>query len=196
MSRLPTESDTNNRPISNRTMSKASTTFGVSIEDASTLLRLFDEVHKTSPERAEVLKRAGLVMALTAWETYVEDRLYEAVEIRLQAVSGSSIGRFISHKLAEELKRLHNPTPEKVKQLFIEFLEVDVIARWKWDNYSAAEARKTLGNLIAKRGEAAHRSKPVKSGAPAPDLVKRDDLEKAIRFLCGLVTATEKALAE
>jgi hypothetical protein len=48
-------------------MSKASTTFDTSIEDATTLLQLFDEVHKTSPERAEVLKRAGLVMALTAW---------------------------------------------------------------------------------------------------------------------------------
>jgi hypothetical protein len=177
-------------------MSKASTTFDVSIEDAATLLRLFDEVHKTAPERAEVLKRAGLVMALTAWETYIEDRLNEAVQIRLRAVAGSSIGHFVSHKLEDELKRLHNPTPEKVKQLFVDFLEVDVTARWKWDNYSVPDAKKALSQLIAKRGEAVHRSKPVKSGSPAPDLVKRDDLEKAIRFLRGLVTATEKALAD
>jgi hypothetical protein len=121
-------------------MSKASTTFDVSIEDAATLLRLFDEVHKTAPERAEVLKRAGLVMALTAWETYIEDRLNEAVQIRLRAVAGSSIGHFVSHKLEDELKRLHNPTPEKVKQLFVDFLEVDVTARWKWDNYSVPDA--------------------------------------------------------
>ena len=177
-------------------MSKASTTFDTSIEDATTLLRLFDEVHKASPERAEVLKRAGLVMALTAWETYVEDRLNEEVQIRLRAVAGSSIGHFVSHKLADELKRLHNPTPEKTKQLFVDFLEVDVTARWKWDNYSAPDARKALSQLISIRGEAVHRSKPAKGGAPAPDLVKRDDLEKAIRFLRGLVAATEKALAE
>lgn len=177
-------------------MSKASTTFDTSIEDAIILLGLFDEVHRTSPERAEVLKRAGLVMALTAWETYVEDRLQEAVQIRLRAVAGSSIGHFVSHKLADELKRLHNPTPEKTKQLFMDFLEVDVTARWKWDNYSIPEARKALSQLIAKRGEAVHHSKPAKSGTPAPDLVKKEDLEKAIRFLRGLVAATEKALAE
>jgi hypothetical protein len=177
-------------------MSKASTTFDTSIEDATILLQLFDEVHKTSPERAEVLKRAGLVMVLTAWETYVEDRLSEAVQIRLSAVTGSSIGHFVSRKLAEELKRLHTPSPEKVKQLFMDFLEVDVTARWKWDNYSVVEAKKALSQLIAKRGEAVHRSKPAKAGAPVPDLVKREDLEKAIRFLRGLVAATEKALAE
>jgi hypothetical protein len=177
-------------------MSKASTTFDTSIEDAVILLRLFDEVHKTSPERAEVLKRAGLVMALTAWETYVEDRLNEAVQIRLRAVAGSSIGSFVSHKLADELKRLHNPNPEKTKQLFVDFLELDVTARWKWDNYSPADARKALTQLISIRGEAVHRSKSVKAGVPAPDLVRREDLEKAIRFLRGLVAATEKALAE
>lgn len=177
-------------------MSKASTTFDTSIEDATTLLRLFDEVHKTSPERAEVLKRSGLVMALTAWETYVEDRLNEEVQIRLRAVAGSSIGQFVGRKLEDELKRLHNPNPEKTKQLFIDFLEVDVTARWKWDNYSVADAKKALSQLILKRGASVHRSKPAKAGAPAPDLVKRDDLEKGIRFLRGLVAATEKALAE
>jgi hypothetical protein len=177
-------------------MSKASTTFDTSIEDATTLLQLFDEVHKASHERAEVLKRAGLVMALTAWETYVEDRLNEEVQIRLRAVTGSAIGHFVSRKLADELKRLHNPSPEKTKQLFMDFLELDVTAHWKWDNYSATDARKALTQLIAKRGEAVHRSKPPKAGAPAPDLVKRDDLEKAIRFLRGLVAATEKALVE
>ena len=177
-------------------MSKASITFDTSIEDASTLLRLFDEVHKTSPERAEVLKRAGLVMALTAWETYIEDRLNEAVQARLRAVAGSTIGNFVGNKLADELKRLHNPTPEKTKQLFVDFLEVDVTARWKWDNYSVADARKALNQLISIRGEAVHRSKRAKAGAPAPDLVKRDDLEKAIRFLRGLVAATERALTE
>jgi hypothetical protein len=177
-------------------MSKASTTFDTSIEDATTLLQLFDEVHKTSPERAEVLKRAGLVMALTAWETYVEDRLNEEVKIRLRAVAGSSIGHFVSHKLEDEIRRLHNPTHEKTRQLFMEFLEVDVTSRWKWDNYSPAEAKKALNLLISKRGEAVHRSKPTKAGSPAPDLVKKEDLEKAIRFLRGLVAATEKALDE
>lgn len=67
---------------------------------------LADDTHKASPERAEVLKRAGLVMALTAWETYVEDRLNEEVQLRLRVVAGSSIGHFVSHQLAVTIKPL------------------------------------------------------------------------------------------
>jgi hypothetical protein len=55
-------------------MSRAPNNFLSSIEDAITLLAYFDALHKQNAETAEVLKRAGLVMALTAWETYVEDR--------------------------------------------------------------------------------------------------------------------------
>ena len=99
-------------------MSRAKTTFEGSIEDATLLLQHFDNIHKQSPENAEVLKRAGLVMALTAWETYVEDRILEAVESRLKVVNGSSIGNFVLKKLEEELRRFHNPTSEKTKRIF------------------------------------------------------------------------------
>lgn len=101
-------------------MSRASNTFLSSIEDATTLLAHFDALHKQNAETAEVLKRAGLVMALTAWETYVEDRALEAVAARLKAVNGSPIGNFVSNKLHEELKRFHNPTSEKSRKLFLD----------------------------------------------------------------------------
>ena len=58
-------------------------------------------------------------MALTAWETYVEDRILEAVHSRLRAVVGSPIGKFVTTKLEEELKRFHNPTSEKTRGLFL-----------------------------------------------------------------------------
>jgi hypothetical protein len=177
-------------------MSRAANTFNTSIEDATTLLAHFDALHKQNAETAEVLKRAGLVMALTAWETYVEDRASEAVAARLKAVNGSPIGSFVSSKLSEELKRFHNPNSEKTRKLFLDYLQVDVCSAWKWLNYEPATARKTLDELISRRGDAVHRSKPVVSGAPAPHLVRRDDLEKAIRFLQGLVEATERALAD
>ena len=175
-------------------MSRASISFSASIEDATTLLNHFDVLHKQNAETAEVLKRAGLVMALTAWETYVEDRAQEAVSARLKAVCGSPIGDFVITKLAEELKRFHNPTSEKTKKLFLDYLQVDVCASWKWLNYEPATAKKTLDDLILRRGDVVHRSKSVKAGAPSPHLVKRDDLEKAIRFLKGLVDATDSAL--
>lgn len=178
-------------------MSKAKTSFENSIRDAEDLLAHFDAQPKPPQENAEVLKRAGLVMALTAWETYVEDRVREEVTVRLRAVNGSYVGTFVLRRLEEELKRLHNPTSEKTRKLFSDFLEVDVTAKWQWQHYDSTKAKKTLDELLSKRGDAVHRSKPSAAGScPAPHLVKREDLEKSIRFLKGLVEATDKALVE
>ena len=61
-------------------MSRAYQGFEYGIKDAEELLAHFDAINtKPPPPNAEVLKRAGLVMALTAWETYVEDRLLEEI---------------------------------------------------------------------------------------------------------------------
>ena len=49
-------------------MSKSLEKFNVSIQDSKNLLDMFDKQSKLNPENAEVLKRAGLVMAFTAWE--------------------------------------------------------------------------------------------------------------------------------
>ena len=178
-------------------MSKAKAAFESSIKDAEDLLAHFDALSKPPPENAEVLKRAGLVMALTAWETYVEDRVLEEVTARLRVVNGSYVGKFVLRRLEEELRRFHNPTSEKTRKLFNDFLEVDVTAKWEWQHYDSAKARKSLDDLLSKRGDAVHRSKPSTAGtSPAPHLVKREDLEKSIRFLKSLVEATDKALIE
>lgn len=57
-----------------RAVSHARETFDCAIQDAEVLLEHFDAAN-THPllENTEVLKRAGLVMALPAWETYVEE---------------------------------------------------------------------------------------------------------------------------
>lgn len=173
--------------------SRAAATFESSIEDASVLL---DSAQQQPQEKADVLKRAGLVMALTAWETYVEDRILETVQARLRALNGSPIGGFVMGKLQEELKRFHTPSSEKTRRIFLDYLEVDVTAAWKWLNFDTQSARRTLDELVAKRGDAVHRSRPAgENGTPA-HLVKKEELEKAIRFLRGLVAANEKALNE
>jgi hypothetical protein len=173
-------------------MSRASETFETSIEDAVSLLNYYNGIKKDPPDEGEVLKRAGLVMALTAWETYVEDRIVEALKSRLRTVSGSSIARFVQGKLEEELKRFHTPNSEKTKRIFLDYLDIDVTAHWSWANFKPAEAKKRLDGLISKRGEVVHRSKSDPNLHP----VKREDLEKAIRFLRGLVAATEQGLAD
>ena len=176
-------------------MSKARKTFDSSIQDAEVLLAHFDALNtKPPPDNLEVLKRAGLIMALTAWETYVEDRAREEVHTRLSAHNGSHLAKLVLGRLEAELKRFHNPNSDKTRQLFFDYLEVDITSYWEWPNVDTNKAKKTLDDLIAKRGDAVHRSKPRNTASSAPHLVKREELDKAIRFLKCLVDATEESL--
>jgi hypothetical protein len=178
-------------------MSEAKISFDYGIKDAEDLLEHFDSINaKPPPENAEVLKRAALVMTLTAWETYVEDRVAEGLGKKLSVVAGSYAGNFIEKRLRFDLKQFHNPNAEKTKKLFLEYLEVDVTQGWKWANTDPAKAKKLLNEWITKRGDAVHRSKPVNNGSPVPHLIKRDELVKAVRFVKELVNATEAYLDE
>lgn len=173
-------------------MSRAIQSFEFGIKDAEELLAHFDSMNNNPPPpNAEVLKRAGLVMALTAWETYVEDRLLEEMKRKLGVVEGSYIGDFVFRKLNHDLKQFHNPNSDKTKRIFQEYLGLDVTEGWSWANYDPEKARATLNSWISKRGDAVHRSKPINNGSPAAHLIKRDELEKVIRFIKELVKATD-----
>ena len=176
-------------------MSEANISFEYGIQDAEDLLGHFDAINTNPPpENAEVLKRAGLVMALTAWETYVEDRVSEGLNKKLSVVAGSYAGDFIQKRLQLDLKQFHNPNAQKTKHLFSEYLGVDVTQGWQWANTDPVRAKKLLNEWISKRGDAVHRSKPVNNGSPTPHLIKRDELAKAIRFIKALVKATDTYL--
>lgn len=176
-------------------MSQAKLTFDAAIQDAEELLGHFNRLNShPPPPNAEVLKRAGLIMAFTAWETYVEDRVCEALATRLESEGDGPSGRFVQRRLEDELKKFNNPNSEKTKKLFQDFLEIDVTVSWKWNQYDTAKVKTTLDTLIAKRGEAVHRSSPKRGGPPAPHLVTKEELKKAIGFLKSLVEATERAL--
>lgn len=175
-------------------VSKASDTFAHSIRDAENLLAHFNTLNtKPPPPEIEVLKRAGLIMAMTAWETYVEDRLIEVSVERLTVLSDSSIAAFVQTKLQDEIKRLHNPTADKTIQLFRDFAGVDLVGKWSWNNFDSKAVRDRLNEYIKLRGEVVHRSILVHSGPPKPHPVTREDLIKVIRFLKELVKATESA---
>ena len=176
-------------------MSKAYQNFESGIKDAEELLAHFDAINvKPPPPNAEVLKRAGLVMALTAWETYVEDRVVEEVERRLEVVAGSFVGDFVLSRLKLELKQFHNPNSEKTKKIFRDYLGLDITEGWSWSNFAPEAAKATLNTWISKRGDAVHRSKQVSSGPPTAHLIKRDELVKVIRFIKDLVKATDAHL--
>jgi hypothetical protein len=168
--------------------------FDESIKDAERLLDHCRSLGHPLPESADVFKRAGLVMAMTAWETYVEDRVLEGVRDRI-GKDESHAAAFMLGRLAEERSRLHNPTWQKTRKLFEDYLQVDVTAYWRWQHFEPAQATARLDELLKKRGDAVHRA-TIRSGGPSkPHLVTKPELEKAIHFLKELVVATDRALA-
>lgn len=175
-------------------MSKARERFDVSIRDAVDLLGHFDNQPRPLQPSAEVLKRAGLVMALTAWETYVEYLIDEVVMGGNPHADAGHAERFMQTRLREELKRFNNPASDKTRKLFLDYAGVDVTKNWKWPNYDPTSAKKKLDELLGIRGDIVHRSKAPDDGGPSKaHPVKREDLAKAIRFLKSLVDATDKA---
>jgi hypothetical protein len=174
-------------------MSEAAKSFTRSINDAQELLDRFNEEKgEPSAKSSETLKRAGMVIAMAAWETYVKDRIKEEFDVYLKALEGSLIGRFVQKRLKNDLKRFYNPNSDRTKSLFLDYFEVDVTQGWAWSNYDIPQAKKTLNNLISKRGDAAHQANTSVNPNCEPHLIKKDELEKAIRFLKGLVEATDK----
>jgi hypothetical protein len=177
-------------------MSRASRTFSESIQDAENLLRHFNSLNtKPPPPEIEVLKRAGLIMAMTAWETYVEDLLQEATSQRLEILRNREIAEFVTAKLAEEIRRLHNPDYHKTVELFGDYAGVDLRKYWSWNNCDLKTVKEKLGQYMKLRGDIVHRSRKTSPGAPNSHPVKKVDLEKAIGFLKNLVDATERSFA-
>jgi hypothetical protein len=176
--------------------SKASLTFDHAIQDAVDLINHFDKLNtQPPPPENEVLKRASLVMALAALETYFEDRLAEAVN----AVAGSGDGplqSFMRSSLDNDLKYFHTPSAERVRSLYQKYLGLDITDGWKWNNMEPKAARDELNRLAKKRGDIAHRSGRPLDGHPGKHVVSRDDLRRHIHFFRKLVLATDAALAK
>lgn len=171
-------------------------TFQHVIQDAVDLYNVFDALNTNPPPaEAEVLKRASLVMALAALETYVEDRVIEAAK----AVSGvgsdqSALVRFYKSSLENDLKYFHTPNTDRVKAIFKKYLDVDVTEGWVWNHYDPIRAKAELNKIAKKRGDIAHRSWRPVAGQPMSHAVTREDLRKHIRFIKDLVTATDEFL--
>lgn len=175
--------------------SNASLTFDHAIQDALDLVNHFDKLNtQPPPPENEVLKRASLVMALAALETYFEDRLVEAVD----AVAGTGEGhlpQFMRDSLANDLKYFHTPSTDRVRPLFQKYLGVDITDGWTWNHMEPPAARSELNALARKRGDIAHRSGRPQAGVPAKHAVSRDDLRRHLHFIRQLVLATDDFLA-
>jgi demethoxyubiquinone hydroxylase (CLK1/Coq7/Cat5 family) len=117
-------------------MSKSKQAFGFAISDAKELISCFDTMNAAdcANQPPEVLKRASLIMTLTAWETYVEDVASELIETKYAILMGSQVGNIINNRLEDHLKVFNNPDSKKAKELFFEFFDIDVTESWVWGN--------------------------------------------------------------
>jgi len=180
--------------------SKAFETFDHAINDATDLLEHFDQLNTNPPPpNIEVFKRASLVMALAALETYFEDRIMEEVDlIRSKHEQGNPLAEFMRRSLEIDLKGFHSPSTDKVLHLFRKYLDLEVSEGWKWNNFESTRAKEELNRIVKKRGDIAHRSLRPTSGGPQPQqhAVTRDDLRKHIHFIKELVKATDTYLSE
>lgn len=176
--------------------SRALQNFEHAIQDAQDLLNHFDALNQhPPPAEAEVLKRASLVMALAALETYIEDRIVEAADAVVgPAPAAGRLAQFYRDSLESDLKYFHTPSAQRVRKLFQTYLAVDVTEGWQWNHYDPARARAELDRIARKRGDVAHRSSRPRPGQPAPHAVTRDDLRKHIRFIRDLAAATDAYL--
>ncbi len=74
-------------------------------------------------------------MALAALETYIEDRVSEAVSaVCVHSNAEDKLKTFYKHSLEVELKSFHSPTVERIKSIFTKYLNLDVTEGWFWNN--------------------------------------------------------------
>ncbi|WP_047043159.1 HEPN domain-containing protein [Vibrio mexicanus] len=177
-------------------MTQAKREFELALSDSEELIACYDSMNNCDNDTRppEVLKRATLIMTLTAWETYVEDVATELINAKYGMVMGSQVGCIITARLRDQLKTFNNPDSKKTKDLFQEFFGLDITESWVWGNYhTAKDARTALNAWLRKRGEAVHRAQVDKQSS---HIVKRDELDKCLRFFRELVEVTDKKLSE
>lgn len=170
--------------------STAAGDFEGAILDAETLLSIharFSTGKPGRPEyRLEALKRSALILAVTAWETYIEDYLGSESEALLRTAASpgelswagdwlrarssgapGSAGRkvqewkeFVRERVGAEIQRLHSPNSTKIRTLAKKTIGIDITQRWHWQGVSVAVAARRLDQLVRRRGAVVHRGKP------------------------------------
>lgn len=182
-----------------RVKSSAYANFEHAIQDAQDLYDHYKELNAESrpPPVAEVIKRGSLVMALAALETYVEDRAREAATwVAGTDPHGGRLPDFFRASLESDLKRFHSPSPDRIKELFLKYFQIDVTEGWSWPQMTPDDARSQLRRINEKRGLIAHQTRRPRIGDAEAHVVTIDALRRHLHFLRELVQATDAYLAE
>jgi hypothetical protein len=133
--------------------------------------------------------RAGIILAVTAWEVYIEsklsgavyDKIYDALEPEEVEFIFNRIGKdwlerkpkspdlmewagerwkdILYGRFEDELDRLHTPNSKKLIQLAEHYLDIDITDNWNWGDITPGLACSKLDEIINLRGEIVHGKK-------------------------------------
>ncbi len=108
------------------------------------------------------LNRAIVVMSISAWESYVEELVREAIQaLRPNVVIPGSAWPALNAHATQLLGRFNTPNPPHVEQLFRNCLGLpNVTSAWFWQNCSATQAAQRLTAAMTHRHEIAHGVNP------------------------------------
>lgn len=158
--------------------------------------------------KQDALHRAGVVLAVAAWESYVENVTKEA----LQAISGAAVGNPTAASLAaleiqhcdRSVGRFNTPNAENVRDLFQKHLLFDPWPHWVWKasgrrQWNAIFMRERLNHWLQVRHSIAHGFKlpqyPFLLNQHGKYTVRKCHLMHCRDFVRHLASETDVALA-
>lgn len=123
--------------------------------------------------KQEALYRAGVVLSVAAWETYVEELLrvcYSVIETDSNAVGGGGttpIPGWARHAfslrrvdLTNSLKQFNTPNSDQVAKLMGQWIGFDPISSWTWkwkgNSWSSGQVKARVDNWLSIRHGVAH----------------------------------------
>jgi hypothetical protein len=180
---------------STHAVSYASANFRYSMSEAELLLSLRCRGVALAINKPEwdlqVLKRAAVILAVTTWETYIEDMLRERFNDLLgQATEPAALTGTFNHvahawldegpkppdlaqwtgsgwrdvlrsRFEREVQALNTPNSANIRRLTQRYLGGDLTTSWKWPGVGFQQACRRLDAAIELRGRLAHRARDV-----------------------------------
>ncbi len=107
------------------------------------------------------LNRGVVVLAVSAWEAYIEELLKESL-LAIKPPSGP-MGTWpaLNASVRSQIGRFNNPNPDNVRSIIADAIGLqDITVCWCWQSVTADKARDRLGEALKKRHEIAHGVNP------------------------------------
>ena len=164
-------------------MSKTLELFRKGISDAESILTIYDchnqnsnqikEFYPDGMPNIDVLKRACVVMAFTAFESFFENLVTE--------INNKQVYDFSNEKRNKLLERFHNPTRKNIVELYKSWFGIEnCLKTISFDGQNAENICNRLDEYLKIRGQIVHVQKMDSS---KEDVAKKENVTKILYFL-------------